>query len=48
MWGYSGISGSFSLCNARKKIINGRDIDNQGGRWKEKKDGAKVLKDQFS
>jgi len=23
-------------------------LDNQGGRWKEKKDGAKVLKDQFS
>ena len=41
--GYSGISGSFSLCNARKSNQWG-DVDNQGGRWKKKKNGAKIQK----
>jgi len=37
--GYSGILGSFSLCNARKNN-QWEDVDNQGGRWnKEKRRG---------
>jgi len=31
MWGYSGISGSLSLCNARKNNQGGWNADNQGG-----------------
>jgi hypothetical protein len=34
--GYSGISGSFSLCNARKNN-QGRDVDNQGGAVEQRK-----------
>ena len=39
--GYSGILGSFSLCNARKNN-QWEDVDNQGGRWNKEKVGARV------